>query len=80
MATSCPETVTAVVGCVDRPSEEHACAASRAGQPATIVGTSGDDVLDGTPGHPGADLLCGGAGADRLAFVCHGIERISAPG
>jgi len=51
------------------------------GRPATIVGTSGRDVLRGTPGRDviaglagndvvrglgGADVVCGGAGADRL--------------
>lgn len=51
------------------------------GQPATVVGTDGDDVLRGTPGPDvvwggpgrdvlrgleGDDVLCGGGGADRL--------------
>ena len=52
------------------------------GQPATVVGTSGDDVLTGTKGPDviaglsgddridglgGADLICGGDGADVIA-------------
>ncbi len=61
-----------------------------AGEPATIVGTPGDDVLSGTSGadvivglagddvltgEGGDDLLCGGTGADTLT-ASGGADRV----
>ena len=60
------------------------------GEPATIVGTAGDDTLDGTPGDDvvaglggddivtgggGDDLVCGGAGTD-LVTAGAGADRL----
>ena len=70
-------------GCLGAPPPPPSGAAPPTckGIPATIVGTSGNDVLSGTPGRDvtvgltgndklsglaGNDLICGGYGADRL--------------
>lgn len=69
-----------LAGCADRASASPD--GSCAGVDVTMSGTSGDDVLEGTPGRDviwggdgddrieglgGNDVLCGGPGADRLS-------------
>ena len=74
---------------------EVAAAPTCGGEPATIVGTEGDDELRGTPGRDvivglggdddiggvdGRDRLCGGPGDDRLYGGHHDDRLIGGPG
>jgi len=77
----CPRDATSQAPCPQNPPPAPSVATCK-GEPATIVGTAGNDVRTGTPGRDvmvgnggndslfglaGRDLICGNSGRDRLA-------------
>ena len=77
-----------ILGAPSAKAEVHMCF----GKPATIVGTSGDDILQGTDGadvivglkgsdfiwgHAGRDLICGGRGDDGSYLPSRGVGELN---